>query len=297
MNIFLSNHPATSFLYFFAVIGFSMVFNNPICIGISLIFAVFSAAVFGGRKTVKSFLLYLLPLFLFAALINPAFNHEGITILCYLPGGNPLTLESVLYGFGAAAMTASVICWFSSFNKVMTSDKLMFLFGKLSPSLSLVFSMTLRFVPRFFYQIKEISNAQRAIGKDPASGGVFKRGKQGIKILSAQITQSLEDAQTTADSMKARGFGVSKRTAYSNFDFKTYDLFCLSGILIISLYITMGALFGALSFRWYPSVKGAKTTPFTISLYISYALLCAYPILCNIKEKIQWKKTLQKLSK
>lgn len=295
MNTFLTHHPATSFLYFFAVIGFSMVFNHPLCIGMSLISAVLSAAVFGGRSAVKSFFSYLLPLFLFAALLNPAFNHEGITILCYLPGGNPLTLESILYGFGAAAMTASVICWFSSFNKVMTSDKLMFLFGKLAPSLSLVFSMTLRFVPRFFNQIKEISNAQRAIGKDPSAGGVLKRGKQGIKILSAQITQSLEDSQTTADSMKARGFGVSKRTAYSNFDFKTYDLLCFSGIFIISLYIITGALLGALSFRWYPSVKGAKITPYTVSVYISYALLCAYPLLCHIKEKIKWKKTVQKI--
>ena len=38
-----------------------------------------------------------------AALINPAFNHEGATLLTYLPSGNPLTLESILYGLAAGA--------------------------------------------------------------------------------------------------------------------------------------------------------------------------------------------------
>ena len=41
-----------------------------------------------------------LPVLLLAALVNPAFNHAGVTILIYLPSGNPLTLESILYGRG-----------------------------------------------------------------------------------------------------------------------------------------------------------------------------------------------------
>ena len=37
----------------------------------------------------------LLPMLLLAAVVNPAFNHEGATLLTYLPSGNPLTLESM----------------------------------------------------------------------------------------------------------------------------------------------------------------------------------------------------------
>ncbi len=44
--------------------------------------------------------------------MNLAFNHEGATILAYLPSGNPLTLESIAYGFAAAAMLAAVVLWF-----------------------------------------------------------------------------------------------------------------------------------------------------------------------------------------
>lgn len=39
-----------------------------------------------------------LALFAVTAAVNPAFSHEGRTILRYLPSGNPLTLESILYG-------------------------------------------------------------------------------------------------------------------------------------------------------------------------------------------------------
>lgn len=105
-------------------------------------------AVLKGRKTLFTHLLYMLPLAFLTALINAAFNHEGATILVYLPGENPLTLESVVCSMCAAAMILSVVCWFSCYNEVMTSDKFIYLFGRVSPALSLIFSMTLRFVPR-----------------------------------------------------------------------------------------------------------------------------------------------------
>ena len=78
----------------------------------------------GAKQTAKR-ILYTLPLFLAAALINPAFNHAGVTVLTYFPNGNPLTEESIFYGAFAAALLLSVICWFSCFNEVMTSDKYM----------------------------------------------------------------------------------------------------------------------------------------------------------------------------
>ena len=83
-----------------------------------------------------------------SAFINTAFNHEGITVLYYLPDGNPLTFESVVYGFASSVMLINVIVWFSCYSSVMTSDKFIYLFGKIIPSLSLIFSMTLSFIPK-----------------------------------------------------------------------------------------------------------------------------------------------------
>ena len=86
-----------------------------------------------------------------------------MTVITYLGTGNPLTLESILYGLAAAAMLVTVIGWFSCYNAVMTSDKFIYLFGRIIPSLSLLFSMVLRFVPRFKAQLKTVSAAQRCI--------------------------------------------------------------------------------------------------------------------------------------
>ena len=98
----------------------------------------------------------LLAVALLAAGFNPLFNHEGATILGYWPSGNPLTLESVLYGGGTALMLLAALGWFSCLNRVMTADKWMCLVGRALPTLSLLLSMTLRLVPRFRARLEEI---------------------------------------------------------------------------------------------------------------------------------------------
>ena len=160
MNEFKSYHPIVNFLYFVIVIGFSMFFMHPLCLAVSFACGLVYSTILNGRRAVKTNLVYMLPVLIITALINPAFNHEGVTILTYLPGGNPLTLESILYGLAAGFMLVSVICWFSCYNEVMTSDKFIYLFGRIIPSLSLIFSMTLRLVPKFATQLKIVTNAQ-----------------------------------------------------------------------------------------------------------------------------------------
>ena len=148
------------------------------------------------------------------------FNHEGMTILTYFPWDNPLTLESIVYGIASAFLLSSTVLWFSSFNAVITSDKVVFLFGRIMPSLSLVISMALRFVPRFSAQMKLVRNAQHTIGRDINEGTLFQRIRNAVKILSIMITWSLENAIETADSMKSRGHGLKGRTSYSLYKFE-----------------------------------------------------------------------------
>ena len=68
-----------------------MFFMHPVCLGISLVSALIYAVYLGGRRAVRFQLCGLLPMLLLAAVVNPAFNHEGATLLTYLPSGNPLT--------------------------------------------------------------------------------------------------------------------------------------------------------------------------------------------------------------
>ena len=137
-DAFSSCHPIINFLFFTLVLLFSMCLMHPAYLAISLTGALTYDIYLKGRKAVRFAVMGLFPMAAVAALVNPAFNHEGQTILTYLPSGNPLTLESMLYGAAAAVMLASVVLWFSGYNEVMTSDKFVYLFGRVIPALSLV---------------------------------------------------------------------------------------------------------------------------------------------------------------
>ena len=148
-DTFASYHPLVNFLYFGLVMGFTMFFMHPVCLIISLTVSAWYDLYLDGKKALKFQCFFMVPVILMAAFLNPAFNHEGETLLYYLPSGNVLTLESIAYGIGAACMLAAIVLWFACYNQIMTSDKFVYLFGRLIPALSLVLSMSLRFVPKF----------------------------------------------------------------------------------------------------------------------------------------------------
>lgn len=290
INSFENYHPLVNFYYFSFVIVCSMFFMHPIFLIISLTSAFIYSVVLKGRRALKFNILYMLTLMLITALINPAFNHEGVTILFYLKGGNPITLESIVYGIVAATMFISVIVWFSCYNEIMTSDKFIYLWGRIIPSLSLIFSMVLRFVPKYKAQIKVISNAQKAIGRDVTKGNIIRRAINGIKILSIMVTWALENAIETADSMKARGYGLKGRTSFSNFKFSKRDKIVLFLMIVLSLIVIIGVLMKVNRIRYFPRIKIARNTIFTIIVDISYFLFCVMPIILTVIDEIRWKR-------
>lgn len=294
MNEFAKYHPLINFIYFTAVIVFSMIFVHPICLVTSLLCSAIYSIILNGKKALK-FIAMLLPLMLISALINPAFNHEGVTVIAYLPSENPLTLESILYGIVAASMVATVICWFSCFNKIMTSDKFIYLFGRIIPSLSLILSMTFRFVPKFKEQVQEVSNAQKSMGRDTSEGSVFARVKNSIRILSAVITWSLENAIDTSDSMKSRGYGLTGRTAYSNYVFDKRDVTALIYLAVMITYFLIGVLLGKINYRYFPSMRGTDMSFYSTSIFISYIMICIMPIIIEIWEELKWRKLKSKI--
>ncbi len=295
MNEFKTYHPIVNFVYFVFVIGLACFFMHPACLCISLVSGFTYSVMLKGKKQVKTNLIYMLPMLLAMALINPAFSHEGVTILSYLPSGNPLTLESVIYGICAATMIVSVICHFSCYNEIMTSDKFIYLFGKIIPAMSLILSMTLRFVPRFSAQLKVVTNAQRCLGRDVTIGSIIKRVKIGLTILSVMTTWSLENAIETANSMKSRGYGLPGRTAFGIFTFDKRDKKALIFILLSGAYTLSGSLVGTMDFNFFPSLQMAEVSVFGISVFAAYLLLCMCPVIIEIREVRKWKALRSKI--
>ena len=281
---FSGYHPIINFIYFALVLVFAMFFMHPVSLLISLGCALIYAIDLNGKQAVRFSLRFVLPMMAMAAIINPAFNHEGATILAYLPSGNPLTLESILYGLASAVMLAGVITWFSCYNAVMTSDKFVYLFGRIIPAMSLILSMTLRFVPKFRAQLHVVSEAQRCVGRDVSDGTMLQRVKNAVTILSIMVTWSLENAIETADSMKSRGYGLPGRTAFSIYRFGERDKNAFIWLCFCGFYIVAGWIAGGLEWQYYPVMKGTLAGAFPASFQLVYLALCLTPVILNASE-------------
>lgn len=287
-DAFSSYHPVINFLYFGILLAFSMLSMQPACLIVSVICSVVYYVTLKGAKAIKLLLRGMLPVFLLTVIINPAFSHEGITILCYLPTGNPLTLESIIYGIAAGFMIVSILLWFACFSEIITSDKFVYLFGKIIPALSLVLSMTLRFVPRFKEQFDIVRDVQKTLGRDTSSGQLIKRIRNAITCFSIVITWSLENAIETADSMKSRGYGLKHRTAYSIYRWEDRDKSMLGFLIFCGLFFLAGGLSNNLFWRYFPTIRGVLAKSVTLLLELTFALFCFLPIFLNRRESIKW---------
>ncbi len=289
VDAFSDYHPAVSFLFFGEVLTCAMFFIHPAGLVISFASALCYSALLQGGKAVKFQLKFILPVTVVAAVVNPAFNHRGVTVLAYLPSGNPLTLESILYGLAAAGMLAAVVTWFQCLSEVMTADKFVYLFGRIIPAMSLVLSMTLRFVPRFAAQFRAVCHAQAGVGRDVSTGPVRRRVRRALTVLSILITWSLENAIETADSMKSRGYGLPGRTAFSIYTLQDKDKTALVWLGALGFFLLCAWGVGGLAWEFYPALSTPPMSPLTVSFWAGYLALCATPLLANGWEALSWK--------
>ena len=292
-------HPFLNFFYFTVVLIFTMFNQHPVFLLISYVGAVtYSFLLNGWRKTLKQNLLVTLPGLLIVALLNPMFNHYGVTMLYYVePSGNWITLEALVYGLVLGAVMFIVIQWFSCYNRVMTTDKFVYLFGRVIPALSLVLSMALRFVPRFTAQLQVIRNGQKAMGRDVSNGNVIARAKHGLNMLSILVTWALENAIETSDSMRSRGYGLHGRTAFSIYRFTKRDRWLTGAFAILTAVFAFGCAKGAAFAVYDPRIELAGLTIqghhaasgcnpiLAVATYLAFAVFCFLPVFLNLAEK------------
>ena len=278
-------HPLVDLTFFVLVLAFAMFLSHPAVQLAGLV----CAALFALRCTGRGFgrrMAMLLPLMLLAAVVNPLVSHQGVTVLFRFPSGNACTLESVLYGISAAVRLGTAVLWFMGWNAVMTSDKFVYLFGRILPSLSLTLSMGLRFVPRLLRRTREVAQAQKLA--QPAERGWLASIRRAGRVVSIVVTWALENALDTADSMKSRGYGLPKRTAFSLFRFTLRDGICLGILAALGGAVLAGSLTGGLKWWYYPAPGGAAGAQAAVWT-AAFVLLAAFPLIFDAKEAIQWR--------
>lgn len=286
MRVFADSNPIVILLYFLGTAGIAMFTMHPVLLCLSFIGALLYFIQLGEGRQIKNHL-FPLGLTIGVGLLNPLFYHNGQTVLFVL-NHNPITLEALLYGLAAGFMAAGVLYWFRCFSKIMTSDKLLYLFGSLSPKAALIFSMVLRYVPLFKKQWQSIVQAQRGLGLYKEDT-LLDTLQGNMRVFSILVTWALENGITTADSMAARGYGTGRRSFFSLYRFTKRDGCMLSLILLLSAVTLYTMSTGSLSMVYYPSLHMPAFGVRGELGLLGYGALCLMPTLNDLLEDLQWK--------
>ena len=286
---FSTYHPLVNVVFFLGAIVLAMFFIHPAYTTVSLVLSVFYLLTLKKRRAFRE-LLYMLILFVGLSVINPIFNRMGATVL-FRYFGRPYTLEALIYGMTLAGMTASVLCWFACYNSIMTSDKFIYIFGRVIPSVSLVLSMILRLIPNFIKKTKQISSARASIGlAGDSSSSRIEKIRNGTQTLSALTSWALEGGIITADSMRSRGYGSGKRTAFAKYRFDARNIVLLVVFLVLLAVIIFCAANGSTKAVYYPFLSMTWFGDFYMTTgIIAYGIFLILPACLEYKEKIKWR--------
>lgn len=285
---FSSMHPFINFLYYVGVMILCMVCLHPVfLIGAICIILILNIVQGNGAKLRK-----MLPSTLFFTLIiiiaNPLLTHRGSTILFYI-GFNPITLEAVTYGYTMALSLAVIMFTFTSYNEMISSHKFLYLFSRVSPKVALLTMITVRFVPLFMRRLTHITLVQKTKGVQVDAGSLKERAQNGMKLLQVLLVCSLEEALQTADSMQARGFGVTKRSTYIRYRMGRRDWFILSLFVILFVCCLFGVSKGYGILTIYPKVESLFLARNDVIVFIPFLMYISLPILIEGREWLWWR--------
>lgn len=286
-DTFSTYHPIINFIFFIGAFLFGMILMHPVYLLCSMILSVVYYVTIKGSAALK-YVLGMVPFYLVLSIVNPFFNPKGDTVLFTYFGGRTFTFEALLYGLVLAALFVSVINWFASYNAVMTSDKFLYLFGKWIPSLSLVLTMVLRFVPSYQKQITKIGGARKCIGKSIGDGTNREKAEHGLTIVSVLTSWALEGGIITADSMRSRGYGCGKRTSFCLYRWEKRDWLLLITMLVCIMGIFVCIICGGTQAEFLPQVR-IEMNGYTVTGIVFYIIFLSIPTVLNIWEDIVWR--------
>ena len=270
-------HPAVNFIYFTTVIAGMIVFQHPIFLLISFACAFIYSIKRNGWKALI-FNAVLLPCVVAFALYYSSYTHFGVTVLQQNVIGNNMTLESLVYGFVLGIVVAGVLIWFSCVYSVFTTDKVVYLFGKVSPRLSLFLAIILRIVPRIKKEAKRINTAQQGIGRGANQGNLWQRIRNCIRIFSMLITWTIDSLTTASESMRSRGSTLRGRKAFSIYRFDNRDRAYVVGIFTCLTVVLMAVMLRQTDILYDPRIVMSPITPMSYLFYIGYAVFCLMPL-------------------
>ena len=287
-DAFSDCHPIVNFIFYIGALLLGMCIIHPAFLVCSLVLSLAYYVVLKGNCL--KYLAGMGGIFVVISLINPLFSTYGEHILFTWPWGRPYTLEALCYGMVLGAMFVTILTWFATYNEVMTSDKFLYCFGSLSPSVSLILTMVLRLVPSFEKKADQIGGARKCIGKSVESGSNKEKAEHGMNIVSALTSWALEGGIVMADSMRSRGFGTGKRTRFSLYRVGKRDKVLLGLMFVLLSLIIVCVCCGGMDATYLPQmhISGIENG-WTVLGTVCYLAFLSIPTALHIWEDLTWR--------
>jgi len=287
------SHPAVNFIYFASVITGMIAFQHPVFLGISYLCGFCYSVKRNGWKAVV-FNLCMFPLIIVYGLYYSTYNHFGVTVLHQNMIGNNLTVESVVYGLVLGTIATGVMIWFSCVYSVFTTDKVVYLFGKASPRLSLLLAITLRMVPRIKKEANRINTAQRGIGRGANQGNLLQRAGNSLRILSMLLTWLIDSLTICSESMQSRGSTLRGRTAFSIYRFDNRDRAYVIALFTFLTITMMAVLLQQTNITYDPQIVMNPITPLSWLFFGGYTALCLMPLVLDLWTEYRFRRARER---
>lgn len=284
-------HPATALAYCCFAVALAAAFVQPALCTIAFAGVASFGLVLDGPRAFARRMAWQAPVVAAIALLNCLFVQMGDTVI-FQAGPFGVHAESLAYGLCMGLSLVVVMEVFVLLGELVSSDDALSLFGGRLPALALVVSTTLRLVPKMKEDAREIRDAMDACtaGSARAGAGVSSRMapfRSASRVLSTLVSNAMEDSMTTADSMRARGWGSgARRTSYRRRGFSARDALPLTCVIAAGLLAFATGAGSASSFAFYPTVHGAASAA-SCAPYVLFFLL---PHAAFAAESLRWRR-------
>lgn len=281
-------HPYVVFFYYICTGFLVMYFKHPLFLATALMILICVNISHDRGKSLRKWSIPLVVMSLFFIVLNPFLVSRGTNILFYFRG-KQVTLEATMYGVVMAIALVSVIVMFVSFNILLNGNKFLYIFSKVLPRTAFLLMLAIRFVPLLKSRFDEIRAVQRVRGTTMTVGSLRQRARNGMHMIQILLTWSLEEAIQTADSMKARGYGIGKKTSYIPYRMEKKDWVWLITLLILfSICIWVGTL-GYGKIVIYPEIGTLHLYTLDWMLFVCMIVIIAFPLIVEGRERLRWK--------
>lgn len=285
---FRSYHPFIIFFYYVCVGTLAMFFNHPLFIATAFILLIVVNVTHDRGQALRKWISMVLMMSTFIILLNPFLVSRGSTILFYFRG-KQVTLEATMYGVVFALSIAAILVLFISFNLILNGNKFLFVFSKILPRTAFLTMLAIRFVPLLKARLDEINAVQHIRGLTMDVGTIRERARSGMLRLQILLTWSLEEAIQTSDSMKARGYGLGKRTSYVPYKMEKRDWTWLVLLATLFALCLVGGSLGYGKILIYPELGTLQLYALDWVVFICMALIYSFPLLAEGGESLRWK--------